>query len=179
MNRSVTWNSLQDFEPLAEVLEAQTYLESDTPYGKVSGGHVRLKARMKVCHIKYYHHRPADEAWLQHNSAHLAYDHLKSGNAGKLRHFMADGLLIPHLYDFEKPAMMTARRAAVDERGEDMDVQACFLCVGRTSRLNFGHVGLIVVPSADRLGFFERVGNIVNLPKEWYHEGQETTVVLV
>ena len=72
-----------------------------------------------------------------------------------------------------------ARRARDGEWDSEVQATAVFLCIARTPWTNYNYVGLILSASPFVAGCMERVGNITNVPSDWYDGGITTTVTVV
>lgn len=72
-----------------------------------------------------------------------------------------------------------ARRARKEEEGpQDVATIALVICITKTPWLNYNYVGLILSPSSNEPGLVLRVGNVTNLPADWFEEGQVMTFIL-
>ena len=174
VRRAVLWDPLQDFRPLAQVVDHAISVKSQAnPLGQVLLGALHIKGRVTSCRIQWDGH------------CHYVYR-----RRGQKLHFIADGSLVAH----ERPTNTNAQqllregcRVAMRQQGEDSTAtwwkedgwDAAVLCLGRTPLLHFGHVGLVIAPSSNSQGASERLGAIVRLGQDWWSEGIERTVMLV
>ncbi|KAF7505153.1 hypothetical protein GJ744_001219 [Endocarpon pusillum] len=166
MDRGVTWNPLKLPQLLAEVVAAETTIVGANPYGQVAAGRLCLRGRIKPCHILTLRHK--NEQWVYY---------IKDGSQSKKQHFRADGQLMPETRSGETGAF--ARRARDGEWVSEVQAAAVFLCIARTPWTNYNYVGLILSASPYVAGCVERVGNITNVPRDWYEGGTTTTVTIV
>lgn len=172
INQGVLWNEYRKFEPLATVLEAETALVvGSNRFGGVSGGHVKLRGRLKTCRVTH------DQNKKQHHAYYLRPDGTKS----REQWFLGDGCIVPVVG--ENGGGAVARRASPRKEYyagmRDFDAGAAFFCIARTGRLSYNHIGLIIAPSESRPDCMERVGVITNMSSEWYDGGEEAVITLV
>lgn len=172
MKWGVVWSPLKHPQPVARVLDARATVEGANPYGKVSGGVVKLQGRLRRCRVKF-------DSRLQHD----AYYTLDDGTTSKLQHYRTDGPLsreaVAGLYG------VNVRRGRDGPYGVDTDKEevtaavffiACCPFVGHIGRQ---YVGLVLGTSPRSPGCMERVGAIFNLPRSWYDSAEEAVVTIV
>ncbi|KAH7361833.1 heterokaryon incompatibility protein-domain-containing protein [Plectosphaerella cucumerina] len=162
IDQPVVWTQLKGFEPLATVVNAEAPASGESPYGAVSGGRLQLRGSLLACRIVY--RREGDQDHVYYVKA--------DGTKSKEQWFLGDGPLVAvdervHRY-----------RSGVGSRGNDFDVTAYFLCLGRTDRWHMDHVGLVLTASEDHPDCMERIGSIMRVRKEWYDDGWQTVVNL-
>ncbi|KAI1375131.1 HET-domain-containing protein [Hypoxylon crocopeplum] len=167
MNWGVTWNSLQSPQLLASVVDAKASVIGLNPYGRVSGGSVTLRGRMKHCRLTSDYHK--NEHWVHYKKA--------DGSNGKRQHFRTDGALVAGTIPGQTDTF--ACRARLTTSGNALETAAAFFCVARGPWTKYDHVGLILGMSPKFPGLMERVGSISNVPKDWYDTGEDTTVTIV
>ncbi|KAL1854051.1 hypothetical protein Daus18300_011549 [Diaporthe australafricana] len=172
MKWGVVWSPLKSPSPVARVLDAQATVEGANPYGKVSGGVVKLQGRLKRCRLKF-------DSRLTHN----AYYMLDDGSSSKLQHYRTDGPL--SLEAVPGPYGANARRVrngpfGVDTAKEEVTAAVFFIaCCPFVGHIGKQYVGLVLGTSPRTAGCMERVGAIFNLPKSWYDSAEEAVVTIV
>ncbi|KAI3396482.1 hypothetical protein diail_12102 [Diaporthe ilicicola] len=172
MKWGVVWSTLKSPSPVARILDAQAVVEGANPYGKVSGGVVKLQGRLKRCRLKF-------DSRLQHD----AYYTLADGTPSKLQHYRTDGPLsretVPGLYG------ANVRRGrdgpwGVDTAKEEITAAVFFIaCCPFVGHIGKQYVGLVLGTSPRSAGCMERVGAIFNLPKSWFDSAEEAVVTIV
>ncbi|KAK0702209.1 heterokaryon incompatibility protein-domain-containing protein [Lasiosphaeris hirsuta] len=176
INHGVIWNDFKGFEPLAAVLEASCGLSGLNRFGAVNYGSIKVRGRVTPCLVKHTYQK----------GQHHAYLVRPDGTRSAEQWFLGDGQIVP--VKTESVAGPICRRAVagmttlLDHQCADFDsVGAFFFCLGRTGRLGFGHVGLVLAPMEGKAldGWMERIGVITNLGSEWYDRGVETAITLV
>ena len=167
LDRGVTWNPLKSPQLLAVIVAAETTVVGANPYGQVAGGRISLRGRIKPCCISTSRHK--NEQWVHYIKT--------DGSQSKKQHFRADGQLMPETRSGQTDAF--ARRARDGEWVSEMQAAAVFICIARTPWANYKYVGLILGASPYVAGCLERVGNITNVPIDWYEGGEMTTVTIV
>ncbi|KAI1078217.1 HET-domain-containing protein [Whalleya microplaca] len=167
MNWGVTWNTLKSPQRLATVIDAQTKVEGANPYGQVSGGSITLRGRIKYCQLSSNYQR----------MEHWVYSIKGDGTPSRKQHFRTDGALVSGPVPDQTGTV--ARRIRDDSYVQQLETSAAFFCIARCPWANADHVGLILGLSPKVPGCMERVGNITNVPKDWYETGQEVTVTIV
>ena len=166
LDRGVTWNPLESLQPLAKIVSAESSVVGKNPYGQVAGGRLCLQGRIRPCYVSISETK--NEHWVYYE---------EKGHQSAKRHFRADGQLMPETSSREQGVF--ARRACEGEFTLEFNATAAFLCIGRTPKFNYDYVGLIICPSLYVEGCRERIGNITNVPSEWYRDGTATTITLV
>ncbi|KAH7311451.1 heterokaryon incompatibility protein-domain-containing protein [Stachybotrys elegans] len=172
VKQGVLWNEYKNFEPLAQVMEAKCSVTEAAPFGAVSGGHLKLKARLKPCIVTHDRHKG------QHHAYYIKPD----GTKAKMRWFLGDGMLIPTVQEDSPQQGAVCRRynVGMETYYDDFDgASALFLCLGRTGSWHYDHVGLVVAPSLGNPGCLERIGTINCVSKDWYDEGEERVVTVI
>lgn len=166
IDRGVTWNPLKSPQFLAEVITAEAPVLGPNPYGAVASGRICIRGRVKHCRISTDYAR--NEQWVHH---------IKNDVESKKIHFRMDGQLTPVAVPGETETF--ARRARGEEMALEMQASATFLCIAKTPWRNYKYVGLILSKSVDEAGCMERVGNITNVPSDWYDSGEVAMVTIV
>ncbi|KJX98682.1 hypothetical protein TI39_contig397g00015 [Zymoseptoria brevis] len=165
VDRGVTYDALHDVTLLAEVLSVETNVSGVNPYGSVLGGAIVLRARLRRCKI----------AWKAELNQHRAYLVGENGARSAEQHFISDGLLIS-----QSDGSRFAKRGHKGGRwGDDQDLDAAFVCIAKTPWVHMNFMGLLVAPSQQVEGVWERVANITKVTKEWFESGVEQEVTLV
>ena len=172
IDRGVTWNPLQKPELLSELVTAHVNVDGQNPYGTVAGGKLTIRGRVKQCFVETSRHK--NEQWVY-------YRNPQKNTTSKKLHFRADGQLMSQVGSSVSSNVPCIRRARGQEWEEDVHGQAIFLCIGRTPWLNYNYVGLVLSwsSSPDFPGCMERIGNITNVPSDWYDGGEWATVNMV
>jgi hypothetical protein len=166
VNRPVTWNPLHSPQLLVEVISAGTTLAGTNRFGAVTSGRIALRGRVKSCSVQMLYSK--NEQWIQYKKT--------NGTLSEKQHFRADGQLVAQEMS---DGTNVARRARKEEEGpHDVATSALIMCIAKTPWLNYNYVGLILSPSSSEPGFALRVGNVTNLPADWYEGGQVMTLTL-
>ncbi|KAK2741335.1 heterokaryon incompatibility protein [Colletotrichum kahawae] len=172
MKWAVVWSPLKYPQLVARVLDARTTVEGANPYGKVSGGAIKLQGRLKRCRLKF-------SSGVNHD----AYYTLDDGTTSKLQHYRTDGPL--SMEAVPGPYGANARRGRDGPYGLDTAKEvvtaavffiACSPFVGHVGRQ---YNGIVLGKSLRSSGCMERVGVIFNLPKSWYESAEEAVVIIV
>lgn len=171
LSQGVLWNQYNSFEPLASILEAECAVEGVNPYGAVNWGYVKLTGRILPCLVKQGHQ-------------HHAYYQKPDCSMSMEQWFMGDGLLVGRTFGEGETSTRLACRystsmATQDSSSNTFPAGAFFFCLGRTGVMHYNHVGLIVTMSEKQPGCMERIGNITNIPKDWYDNSQPMTITLI
>jgi hypothetical protein len=167
VNRAVTWNPLKTPTLLAEVASADTTLAGLNPFGAVTGGRIILRGRVKPCSIQMSYSN--NEQWIQYEKPNKTFS--------EKQHFRADGQLLAQAMPDGTSVVRRARKE--EKRPKELATTALFMCIAKTPWVNYNYVGLIMSRSPDEPGCVQRVGNITNLPSDWYEGGQLMTLTLV
>ncbi|KAL7625014.1 hypothetical protein AAE478_004228 [Parahypoxylon ruwenzoriense] len=167
MNWGVTWNSLKSPVPLTSVVDARTEVPGANPYGQVPKGTVTIQGRIRYCRLTADYHK--NEHWVAYKKA--------DGSYSKKEHFRTDGALVAGTVPGRGDTF--ACRSRLTTSGNAMETGAVFLCIAKCHWTKSDHVGLILGVSPRYPGYMERVGNITNVPKDWYETGSEATVTIV
>lgn len=172
MRWGVVWSPLRSPQPVATVLDARAAVEGVNPYGKVSGGAVRLRGRLRRCRLRW-----------DYRMEHDAYYTLGDGTASKPQHYRTDGPLTRG--DVQGPFGVNVRRGrdgpyGVDTAKEEVTAAVFFIaCCPFVGHIGRNYVGLVLGASPRSAGCMERVGAIFNLPKSWYDSAEEAVVTIV
>ena len=173
MKWGVVWSPLRSPQPVARVLEAEATVEGANPYGKVSGGVVKLQGRLKRCRLRF-------DSRLEHD----AYYTLCDGTAAsKMQHYRTDGPLARETVPGPYGANVRRGRGGpygVDTAKEEVTAAVFFIaCCPFVGHIGRQYVGLVLGTSPRSAGCMERVGAIFNLPKSWYDSAEEAVVAIV
>lgn len=169
MNWGVVWSPQKSPQPVANVLNAQTVVRGVSRFGKVSGGAIEIEGRLVKCQLK-------SNSSLDHDAFYIQSD----GTACKPQHYRTDGPL-----SYEETA---GPHGALVRRGRDgpwsnklETTAAVFLisCSPLLGGIGKQYAGLVLGTSTRYQGCMERVGAIFGLPKHWYDNAEEATVVIV
>lgn len=172
MRWGVVWSPLKHPQPVARVLDARAAVEGVNPYGKVSGGMVRLQGRLRRCRLNW-------DSRLEHD----AYYVLDDGTTSKPQHYRTDGPLSREAVP--GPYGVTVRRGrdgpyGVDTAKEEVTAAVFFIaCCPFVGHIGRQYVGLVLGTSPRSAGCMERVGAIFNLPRGWYDSAEEAVVTIV
>lgn len=172
MKWGVVWSPLKSPQPVATVLDAKATVEGANPYGKVSGGMIRLQGRLRRCRLKW-------DSRLEHD----AYYTLDDGTTCKPQHYRTDGPLTRETVP--GPYGVNVRRGrdgpyGVDTAKEEVTAAVFFIaCCPFVGHIGRNYVGLVLGASPRSSGCMERVGAIFNLPKSWYDSAEEAVVTIV
>lgn len=172
MKWGVVWSPLKSPQIVARVLDAQVTVEGVNPYGKVSGGTVKLQGRVKRCQLKF-------DSRLKHDAVYTLAD----GTVSKPQHYRTDG---PLSYEQTTgPYGTNVRRGrdgpyGVDTAQTRVNAAVFFIaCCPFVGHIGKQYVGIVLGTSSQSAGCVERVGAIFNLPKHWYDTAEESTITLV
>ncbi|KAK3351081.1 heterokaryon incompatibility protein-domain-containing protein [Neurospora tetraspora] len=172
MDRGVTWNPLQRPELLSELVTTHVDVDGQNPYGAVAGGKLIIRGHVKQCFVETSRHK--NEQWVY-------YRNPQKNTTSKKLHFRADGQLMPQVAPSASSNIACIRRARGEEWEDEVHGQGVFLCIGRTPWMNYNYVGLVLSwsSSPNSPGCMERIGNITNVPSDWYDSGEWVTVTIV
>ncbi|KAH6659057.1 heterokaryon incompatibility protein-domain-containing protein [Truncatella angustata] len=169
MNWGVLWSPLKSPQPVASVLDVQTTVDGLDPYGRVSGGAIKLQGRLKRCQLK-------SNSRLDHDAFYTQLD----GTKCKPQHYRTDG---PLSYETTPgPYGVLVRRGRQGPYTNELEttgavfIISCSPFIGSIGR---EYVGLVLGTSTRYPGCMERVGAIFALPKHWYDSAEEAVVTIV
>lgn len=173
MKWGVVWSPLKSPQIVARVLEAKATVEGVNPYGKVSGGLIRLQGRLRRCRLKF------DFRQVEFD----AYYTLDDGTTSKPQHYRTDGPLSREAVPGPYGANVRRGRDGpygVDPAKEEFTAAVFFIaCCPLVGHIGRNYVGLLLGTSPRSAGCMERVGAIFNLPKGWYDSAEEAVVTIV
>lgn len=172
MRWGVVWTKLKIPQPVARVLDVQVTVEGVNPYGKVSGGVIKLQGRLRRCRLKF-------DSRLEHD----AYYTLENGSTSKPQHYRTDGPLSREMVPGPYGANARRGRAGpfcIDTDKEEVTAVVFFIaCCPFVGHIGKQYVGLVLGSSPRSPGHMERVGAIFNLPRSWYDSAEEAVVTIV
>ncbi|KAK2610044.1 hypothetical protein N8I77_003503 [Diaporthe amygdali] len=172
MRWGVVWTKLKILQPVARVLDAQVTVEGVNPYGKVSGGVIKLQGRLRRCRLKF-------DSRLEHDANYT----LEDGSTSKPQHYRTDGPLSREAVPGPYGANARRGRAGpfcIDTDKEEVTAVVFFIaCCPFVGHIGKQYVGLVLGSSPRSPGNMERVGAIFNLPRSWYDSAEEAVVTIV
>lgn len=173
MKWGVVWSPLKSPQIVARVLEAKATVEGVNPYGKVSGGVIRLQGRLRRCRLKFDFRQVNFDAYYT----------LDDGTTSKPQHYRTDGPLSREAVPGPYGANVRRGRDGpygVDPAKEEFTAAVFFIaCCPLVGHIGRNYVGLLLGTSPRSAGCMERVGAIFNLPKGWYDSAEEAVVTIV
>ncbi|KAK3678151.1 hypothetical protein LTR78_002247 [Recurvomyces mirabilis] len=172
IDRGVVWTGYRGITHLAKLLGAHVNRKSENVFGDVSTGFILITGRLLRCRVRF--DPGANE--------YLAYYHRPDGTKSAEQWFPSDGMLIATgSRDVASGTVSNQgiRRANIGETRtwRNFDTEASFLCVAKTAKLDFDHIGLVAHHRKEIVigdwKTYERVGAISNLPEAWYNHAEE------
>ena len=167
MNRiAVLEDFIAPINPLAEIITAEAYVKGANPFGEVSGGQIQIRGRIQPCWVYIS---------SQENIREIYY-HKPDGTESNRQYFYPDGQLVART--------VSGSDAPVVHRSygpEPLEIHgsAMFLTLAQTPWINYKNVGLVISRLTETSSCFERVGQALNMPKDWYEEGQLVDLTMI
>ncbi|VUC27772.1 unnamed protein product [Clonostachys rosea] len=167
MNWGVVWTQFLRTQLVAELLDVQVAGSHLDPFGKVSGGLLTLRGRLKRCELR-------SDGALTHDAFYIKSD----GTRSELQHYRTDG---PLSFEHEPgPYGARVRRGRNGPYSNNLETTAVVFFIASNTLLASGmwkqYLGLVLGTSPRSPGCLERVGLIWRLPTHWYDTAEEGIV---